>query len=79
MSHPLLLAASGADRALANGDFLARRCVQVCNDSDVTYEWDEQARKEAAGYPVSAPDAVILRLQCVRKAADLGPVQSPWP
>jgi hypothetical protein len=48
--------------------------VQVCNDGDVTCEWDEQAWKEAARYPVSAPDAVMLRRRCVRKAADLGPV-----
>jgi len=39
----------------------------------VTYEWDEQAREEAAAYPVSAPDADILRGQCSQNAADLGP------
>jgi len=50
-----------------------RRRVRVCNDGSVTYEWDEQARKEAARYPVSAPDADMLRGQCSRKAADLGP------
>jgi 8-oxoguanine DNA glycosylase-like protein len=46
--------------------------VHVCNDGDVTYEWDEQAAKEAADYPVSAPDTDVLRRQCTRKAADLG-------
>jgi hypothetical protein len=39
----------------------------------VTYEWGEQARKEAAAYPVSAPDADMLCGQCSRRAADLGP------
>jgi hypothetical protein len=39
----------------------------------VTYEWDEQASKEAAGYSVSVPDADTLRRQCSQKAADLGP------
>jgi len=38
----------------------------------VTYEWDEQARKEAADYPVSEPDADVLRDQCTRKTAELG-------
>ena len=52
--------------------FAIRRRVRVCNDGSV-YEWDEQARKEAARYPVSAPDADMLRGQCSRKAADLGP------
>ena len=47
--------------------------AHVCNDDDVTYEWDEQASKEAADYPVSAPDTDVLRRQCSRKAADLGP------
>ena len=39
----------------------------------MTYEWDDQARKEAAEYPVSRADADMLRGQCSRKAADLGP------
>jgi 8-oxoguanine DNA glycosylase-like protein len=39
----------------------------------VTYEWDDQARKEAAEYPVSGADADMLRGECSRKAADLGP------
>jgi hypothetical protein len=47
--------------------------VHACNDGDVTHEWDEQARKEAAACPVSAPDADMLRGQCFQKAADLGP------
>ena len=39
----------------------------------MTYEWDEQASKEAANYPVSAADAAVLRRQCSKKGADLGP------
>ena len=39
----------------------------------MTYEWDEQAAKEAADYPVSASAADVLRGQCSEKAADLGP------
>jgi hypothetical protein len=39
----------------------------------VTYEWDEQAAGKAADYPVGAPDIEVLRRQCSRKAADLGP------
>jgi hypothetical protein len=46
--------------------------VHVCNDAEVTYEWDEQASKEAASYPVSACDADALRRQCSKKAACLG-------
>ena len=47
--------------------------MHVCDDGDVTYEWDEQSSKEAAAYPVSAPDADVLRGRCSQKAADLGP------
>jgi hypothetical protein len=43
-----------------------------CNDADVTYEWDEQASKEAAAYPINAPDADALSRQCSKKAAGLG-------
>jgi hypothetical protein len=41
--------------------------------ASVTYEWGAQARKEAAEHPVSGADADILRGECSRKAADLGP------
>jgi hypothetical protein len=41
--------------------------------ANVMDEWDEQASKEAAGYPVSVPGAAALRRQCTQKAADLGP------
>lgn len=47
--------------------------MRVCNDGDVTCERDEQACKEAADYPISMPDADMLRGQCSQKAADLGP------
>lgn len=47
--------------------------MHVCDDDDVTYEWDEQASKEAAACLVSTPDTDVLRRQCSRKAADLGP------
>jgi hypothetical protein len=48
-------------------------CPAVCcNDDDVTYEWDEQASKEAADYPVSASGTDMLRRQCSAKAAGLG-------
>jgi hypothetical protein len=47
--------------------------MYVCNDGSVFYEWDEQARKEAADYPVSGPDTDILRGECSQKVADLGP------
>lgn len=39
----------------------------------MAYEWEEQACKEAACYPVSTSDVGMLREQCSRKAADLGP------
>jgi hypothetical protein len=52
---------------------MPRRCVHVCDDDDVAYEWHEQASKEAADYPVSTSDAGVLRGQCSRKAASLGP------
>jgi hypothetical protein len=39
----------------------------------VTYEWDGQASKEAADYPASDSGVAVLRGQCSRKAADLGP------
>ncbi len=39
----------------------------------MTYEWDDQARKEAAQHPVSGADGDMLRGECSRKAADLGP------
>ena len=38
----------------------------------MTYEWDHQARKEAADHPISKPDADLLRIQCTRKTADQG-------
>jgi hypothetical protein len=63
--------AAGAHRVLAN-TVHARRYVLVCNDDEVTYKWDEQASKEAADYPVSAPETDMLRRQCSRKAAGLG-------
>lgn len=44
-----------------------------CDDGSVTYEWDDQARKEATEHSVSGADADMLRGQCSRKAADLGP------
>jgi len=53
--------------------FAARRYVYVCDDGGVTYEWDDQARKEAAEHPVSGADADMLRSECSRTAADLGP------
>ena len=53
--------------------FAARRHVHVCDDGSVTYEWDEQACKEAAEYPVSEAGADMLRGECTRNAADLGP------
>lgn len=71
MWQAICLAACGEWRLL-NGGFPARRCVRVCNDGSVTYEWDEQASKEAAEYPVSVPDLDRLRRQCSQKAADLG-------
>jgi hypothetical protein len=58
---------------LAEQRFPARRSAHVCHDGEVTYEWDEQARKEAADYPVSKGDADLLREQCSRKAAEVGP------
>ena len=39
----------------------------------MTYEWDEQARKEAAEYPIAELDVDLLRHRCSRKAAELGP------
>ena len=62
--HPLLLVVSGAGRALTGQRLLPGGFVHVCNDGEVAYEWDEQAWKEAAAYPVSAPDADMLRAQC---------------
>jgi len=56
-----------------NSDFPSRWFAHVCNDGNVTYEWDEQASKEAAEYPVSTPGADMLRGQCSQKAVDLGP------
>lgn len=56
-----------------NSDFPARRFAHVCNDGNVIYEWDEQASKEAAEYPVTTLDADMLRGQCSQKAVDLGP------
>jgi hypothetical protein len=50
-----------------------RRYVRVCNDDNVTYEWDEQASKEAADYPVSVPGIAVLRGLCSQKAAGLEP------
>lgn len=47
--------------------------VHVCDVGSVTYEWDDQACKEAAEYQVSGADADILRGECSRKAADLSP------
>lgn len=47
--------------------------IHVCDNGSVTYEWDDQARKEAAEHPISGPDADILRGECSRKAAGLGP------
>ena len=47
--------------------------MRICHDGSVTYEWNEQAWNEAANYPVSVPDAGLLRGQCSQKAADLGP------
>jgi hypothetical protein len=38
----------------------------------MTYEWDEMASKEAASWPVSAADAVMLHDLCSAKAAGLG-------
>ena len=46
--------------------------IRVCHDADVTYEWDEQASKEASGYPVSEADADALRRQWPVKTAGLG-------
>jgi hypothetical protein len=46
--------------------------VQVCDDDDVTYEWDGQGSKEAADHPASDSDIAVLRGQCSRKAAGLG-------
>jgi hypothetical protein len=56
---------------------LAPAVWRVCNDGSVTSESDEQARKEAGGYPVSAPDADMLRGESSRKAAGLGPDGNP--
>jgi hypothetical protein len=39
----------------------------------VTYEWDDQACKEAVEHPIKGADADILRGECSRKAAGLGP------
>lgn len=39
----------------------------------MTYEWDDQARKEAAEHPVSGAEADMLRGECLRKATVLGP------
>lgn len=47
-------------------------CAPVCHDGKVTYEWDEQAWKEAADYRISEPDVDLLKAQCIRKATDLG-------
>ena len=47
--------------------------MHVCDDGRVSYEWDEHAHKEAAEHPVSGADAEVLRGECARKAADLGP------
>jgi len=66
---------SGVGSYQPNSDFVARRYVHVCDDDSVTYEWDGQARKEAADHPVSGADADMLRGECTRqrKAAGLGP------
>jgi hypothetical protein len=44
----------------------------VCHDGAMPYEFDEQARQEAADHPGSEAEAARLRDQCVRKAAELG-------
>jgi hypothetical protein len=46
----------------------------ICHDGVMAYEFDEQARQEAAERPLSEDQAGRLRDQCVRKAAELGPV-----
>jgi hypothetical protein len=46
--------------------------VHFCHYKDVTYEWHEQASKEAADYAASAAAIAALRAQCSRKSADLG-------
>ncbi len=51
---------------------LGVRRVSVCHHGERAYEWDEQARQEAAGYPVSEDEIVQLREQHERKADDLG-------
>lgn len=65
--------AGGSDLGISRAAVHAQRYVYVCEDDDETYEWDEQASKEAADYPVGAPDTAVLGRRCFKKAAELGP------
>jgi hypothetical protein len=48
------------------------KAVRAAAMGEVTADWDDQARNEAADYPISEPDADLLCDRCSRKASELG-------